>query len=92
MHCLCIGESPSICPFLKNNGDETPKGPSLHYFSGMDRYEDFLQLKHKQVTSTCNSVKVNVTVVIIGQESVFIITVNTPNIPHYTDNTKGKGT
>ena len=25
---LCLGESPSICPFLKNNGDETPKGPS----------------------------------------------------------------
>ena len=21
-----IGESPSICPFLKNNGDEAPKG------------------------------------------------------------------
>ena len=27
MH-LRIGESPSICPFLKNNGDEAPKGPS----------------------------------------------------------------
>ena len=25
---ICIGESPSICPFLKNNGDEAPKGPS----------------------------------------------------------------
>ena len=31
---LRIGESPSICPFLKNN-----------YFSGMDKYSDFLLLK-----------------------------------------------
>ena len=45
MHHLCIGESPSICPFLKNNGPEAPKGPRVHYFSGMDRYEDFLRLK-----------------------------------------------
>ena len=22
---LCIGERPSICPFLKNNGNEAPK-------------------------------------------------------------------
>ena len=42
---LRIGESPSICPFLKNNGPEAPKGPRAHYFSGMDRYEDFLLLK-----------------------------------------------
>ena len=42
---LRIGESPSICPFLKNNGPEAPKGPRVHYFSGMDRYEDFLLLK-----------------------------------------------
>ena len=25
---FCIGESPGICPFLKSNGDEVPKGPS----------------------------------------------------------------
>ena len=42
---LCIEESPSICPFLKNNGDEAPKGPRSIIFSGMDRYEDFLRLK-----------------------------------------------
>ena len=42
---FCIGESPSICPFLKNNGPEALKGPRVHYFSGMDRYEDFLRLK-----------------------------------------------
>ena len=42
---LRIGESPSICPFLKNNGHEAPKGPSAIIFSGMDRYEDFLLLK-----------------------------------------------
>ena len=29
---LCIGESPSICPFLKNNGPEAPQGPRVHYF------------------------------------------------------------
>ena len=40
-----IRESPSICSFPKNNGDEAPKGPCLHYFSGVDRYEDFLLLK-----------------------------------------------
>ena len=27
MH-LRIEDSPSICPFLKNNGEEAPKGPS----------------------------------------------------------------
>ena len=56
---LCIGESPSKYPFLKNNGSEAPKGPRIHYFSGMDTYsgprihyfsgmdtyEDFLRLK-----------------------------------------------
>ena len=35
--CICynvlsIGESPSICPFLKNNGDEASKGPSSIIF------------------------------------------------------------
>ena len=40
---LCIGESPSKYPFLKNNGSEAPKG--IHYFSGMDTNEDFLRLK-----------------------------------------------
>ena len=30
---LSIGESPSICPFLKNNGPKAPKGPRVHYFS-----------------------------------------------------------
>ena len=39
---LRIGESPSKYPFLKNNGSE---GPRIHYFSGMDTYEDFLRLK-----------------------------------------------
>ena len=29
---VCIGESPSICPFLKNNGHEAPKGPSIWVF------------------------------------------------------------
>ena len=42
---LGIGESPNICPFLKNNGDEAPRGPESHYFSGMDRYSDSLLLK-----------------------------------------------
>ena len=42
---VCIGESPSKYPFLKNNGSEAPKGPRIHYFSGMDTYEDFLRLK-----------------------------------------------
>ena len=42
---LCIGESPSKYPFLKNNGSEAPKGPRIHYFSGMDTYSDFLRLK-----------------------------------------------
>ena len=45
VRAFSIGESPSICPFLKNNGPEAPKGPRVHYFSGMDRYEDFLRLK-----------------------------------------------
>ena len=39
---LTIGESLSICPFLKNSGHE---GAECHYFSGMDRYDDFLLLK-----------------------------------------------
>ena len=42
---ISIGESPSKYPFLKNNGSEAPKGPRIHYFSGMDTYEDFLRLK-----------------------------------------------
>ena len=44
-HYLRIGESPSKYPFLKNNGSEAPKGPRIHYFSGMDTYEDCLRLK-----------------------------------------------
>ena len=27
------------------------KGPSLHYFSGMDRYKDFLLLKIRLITN-----------------------------------------
>ena len=29
---VCVEESPSICPFLKNNGDEAMKGPSSVVF------------------------------------------------------------
>ena len=36
---LSIGECPSNSPFLKNNGAEA------HWFYGMERYEDILQLK-----------------------------------------------
>ena len=42
---LFTGERPSICPFLKNNGDEALKGPSPILFSGMDKYKDFLLFK-----------------------------------------------
>ena len=42
---LRIGESPSICPFLKYNRVEAQKGLSPIIFSGMDMYEDFLRLK-----------------------------------------------
>ena len=45
VNAIRIGESPSKYPFLKNNGSEAPKGPRIHYFSGMDTYEDFLRLK-----------------------------------------------
>ena len=48
LHRMCafsIGESPSKYPFLKNNGSEAPKGPRIHYFSGMDTSSDFLRLK-----------------------------------------------
>ena len=31
-NALSIGESPSIYPFLKNNGNEAPKGPSSIIF------------------------------------------------------------
>ena len=27
-----IGESPSNCPYLQNNGDKAPKGPSSSFF------------------------------------------------------------
>ena len=52
-YTLSIGESPSICPFLKNNGPEGPQGPRVHYFSGMDRYEDFLLLKIHHIFKVC---------------------------------------
>ena len=41
---LRIGESQSNCPFLTNNGHEAVKGPSVRYFSGIERYWDFLIL------------------------------------------------
>ena len=35
---VCIRESPSICPFLKNSGT----GAESYYFSELDRYKDFV--------------------------------------------------
>ena len=56
IRALSIGESPSICPFLKNNGPEAPQGPRVHYFSGMDRYEDFLRLKIHHIFKVCTMI------------------------------------
>ena len=43
---LCIGESPSICPFLKNNGHEAPKGPSAIVFQEWTDARTFSYLKY----------------------------------------------
>ena len=43
---LCIGESPSICPFLKNNGHEAPKGPSAIIFPERTDTRTFSYLKY----------------------------------------------
>ena len=42
----CIGESPSICPFLKNNGHEAPKGPSAIIFQEWTDTSTFSSLKY----------------------------------------------
>ena len=41
-----IGESPSICPFLKNNGHEAPKGPSAIIFQEWTDTRTFSYLKY----------------------------------------------
>ena len=43
---LSIGESPSICPFLKNNGHEAPKGPSAIIFQEWTDTRTFSYLKY----------------------------------------------
>ena len=43
---LGIGESPSICPFLKNNGHEAPKGPSAIIFQEWTDTSTFSYLKY----------------------------------------------
>ena len=43
--CLRIGESPSISPILKNNGDEAPKGPSPITFQEWTDTRTFSDLK-----------------------------------------------
>ena len=43
---LRIGESPSICPFLKNNGHEAPKGPSAIIFQEWTDTGTFSYLKY----------------------------------------------
>ena len=42
----CIGESPSICPFLKNNGHEALKGPSAIIFQEWTDTRTFSYLKY----------------------------------------------
>ena len=43
---LSIGESPSICPFPKNNGHEAPKGPSAIIFREWTDTRTFSYLKY----------------------------------------------
>ena len=43
---VSIGESQSICPFLKNNGDVTPKGPSPIIFQVWTDKRTFSDLKY----------------------------------------------
>ena len=43
---LSIGERPSICPFLKNNGHEAPKGPSAIIFQEWTDTRTFSYLKY----------------------------------------------
>ena len=41
-----MGESPSIGPFLKNNGDEAPNGPSPIIFQEWTDLRTFSDLKY----------------------------------------------
>ena len=43
---LCIGESPSVCTFLKNNGHEVPKGPSAIIFQEWTDTRTFSYLRY----------------------------------------------
>ena len=43
---VIIGESPSICPFLKNNGDEALKGPRHVVFQEWSDTTVFFYLKY----------------------------------------------
>ena len=43
---LLIGESPNICPFLKNNGHEAPKWPSAIIFQEWTDTRTFSYLKY----------------------------------------------
>ena len=43
---LCIGESPSICSFLKNNGHEGPQGSSVIIFQEWTDTRAFSYLKY----------------------------------------------
>ena len=43
---FCGGESPSICPFLINNGDEDPKGSGPNIFQEWPDTMTFSDLKY----------------------------------------------
>ena len=47
------GKSPSICPFLKNNGDEAPKGPSPISFQELTDTRTFSNLKYTSTKLYC---------------------------------------
>ena len=50
-----IGKSPSICPFLKNNGDEVPKGPSPSVFQEWTDRRTFSYLRYTSTERFCIS-------------------------------------
>ena len=50
---LRIGESPSICPFLKHNGDEAPKGQSPIIFQEWTDTRTFSDFKYISTKIYC---------------------------------------
>ena len=66
---LGIAESPSICPFLKNNGDEAPKVPSPNLFQEWRDTRTFSDLKYTSTKIQCTFIDIERFLFVNGEKN-----------------------